>query len=130
VEEIVRWTSPSVYKRRTATRDVVVHGTAIKAGDKVTYWEMSANRDESVFTEPFAFDVGRDPNPHVGFGIGTHFCLGASLARLEIRLMLEELLARFDRFELAGTPSWPRNNRLVGMTSLPLIVHRRTGPSA
>jgi cytochrome P450 len=125
VEEIVRWTSPSVYKRRTATRDVVLHGTPIAAGQKVTYWEMSANRDESVFTEPFTFDIGRDPNPHVGFGLGTHFCLGASLARLEIRLMLEELLARFERFEQAGTPSWPRNNRLVGMTSLPLVVHRR-----
>ena len=92
VEEIVRWTTPSVYKRRTATRDVVVAGVPIHEGQKVTYWEMSANRDEAVFADPFRFDVGRDPNPHVGFGFGTHFCLGASLARLEIRVMLEELL--------------------------------------
>jgi cytochrome P450 len=123
VEEIVRWTSPSAYKRRTATREVELAGTAIQPGDKVTYWEMSANRDESVFEDPFQFDVGRQPNPHVGFGLGSHFCLGASLARLELRLMLETLLARFDGFELAGTPTWPPNNRLVGMTHLPLVAH-------
>lgn len=123
VEEIVRWTSPSVYKRRTATRDVVLAGQTIRSGEKVTYWEMSANRDEAVFTDPFRFDIGRDPNPHVGFGLGTHFCLGASLARLEIRIMIEELFDRFERFEPAGRPTWPRNNRLVGMTQLPLIAH-------
>ncbi len=123
VEEIVRWTSPSAYKRRTATRDVELAGTPIRPGDKVTYWEMSANRDETVFEEPFRFDVGRQPNPHVGFGLGSHFCLGASLARLELRLMLETLLAHFDCFELAGTPTWPPNNRLIGMTHLPLVAH-------
>lgn len=127
VEEIVRWTSPSVYKRRTATRDTVLAGSPIAKGQKVTYWEMSANRDEATFAEPFRFDIGRDPNPHVGFGVGTHFCLGASLARLEIRVMLEELLARFDRFELAGRPTWPRNNRLVGMTRFPVIAHPKRG---
>jgi cytochrome P450 len=127
VEEIVRWTSPSVYKRRTATGGTVLAGAPIAEGDKVTYWEMSANRDEAVFAEPFRFDVGRDPNPHVGFGVGTHFCLGASLARLEIRVVLEELLARFDRFELAGQPTWPRNNRLVGMTRFPVIAHLEQG---
>ena len=92
VEEMVRWTSPSVYKRRTATADVVLGGQMIRAGDKVTVWEMSANRDDAVFADPFRFDVGRDPNPHVGFGHGAHFCLGANLARLEIRVVLEELL--------------------------------------
>jgi cytochrome P450 len=118
-----------VYKRRTATRDAVLSGVPIGAGDKVTYWEMSANRDESVFVDPFRFDVARDPNPHVGFGFGTHFCLGASLARLEITVMLEELLARVDRFELAGLPKWPRNNRLVGMTALPVIAQPARGAS-
>lgn len=116
IEEIVRWTTPSAYKRRTATRDVVM-------GDKVTYWEMSANRDETVFADPNRFDVSRNPNPHVGFGLGVHFCLGAHLARLEIRVMLEALLARHDHFELAGQPGWPKNNRLIGLTSLPLIAH-------
>jgi len=123
VEEILRWTTPSAYKRRTATRDVELGGETIRAGDKVTYWEMSANRDEAVFAEPFRFDVGRDPNPHVAFGLGKHFCLGASLARLEIRVMVEELFAGVDRLELAGPPVWPRNNRLVGVTHLPVIAH-------
>ena len=122
VEEIVRWTSPSVYKRRTPTRDVELHGQLIRQGERVTYWEMSANRDELVFDEPFAFDIGRSPNPHVGFGLGVHFCLGASLARMELRIVFEELIARFARFEPAGTPVWPRNNRLVGMTHLPVIA--------
>ena len=123
VEEIVRWTSPSVYKRRTVTRSTELAGQVLAEGDKVTYWEMSANRDETVFADPFRFDVGRDPNPHVGFGHGTHFCLGASLARTEIRVMLEELLARFGRLEVAGEPTWVPNNRLVGISHLPLIAH-------
>ena len=75
-------------------------GQVIEAGQKVTLWEMSANRDERAFEDPFRFDVGRSPNLHVGFGFGTHFCLGASLARLEIRIILEELLDRFERFEV------------------------------
>lgn len=120
VEEIVRWTSPSVYKRRTASRDVELGGQLINAGDKVTLWEASANRDEAVFVDPFRFDINRDPNPHVGFGLGTHFCLGASLARLEIKVMYDELLERFGHFELVGTPTWANNNRLVGLTSLPV----------
>ena len=125
IEEIVRWTSPSVYKRRTATRDVELNGQLIHEGQRVTYWEMSANRDELVFDEPFRFDVSRSPNPHVGFGLGVHFCLGASLARIELRIVFEELIARFASFELAGSPIWPRNNRLVGMTALPVIAHPR-----
>jgi cytochrome P450 len=88
---------------------------------------MSANRDEEVFVDPFAFDVARDPNPHVGFGLGLHFCLGASLARLEIRVLFQELLTRFGSFERAGSPSWPSNNRLVGMTRLPVIVGAEQG---
>jgi cytochrome P450 len=120
VEESVRWTSPSVYKRRTATRDVELHGTRIATGDKVTVWEMSANRDEAVFEDPFRFDVGRSPNPHVGFGQGVHFCLGATLARLEIRVMLEELLDRVAMIELAGDPAYTRANRLWGLRSLPV----------
>jgi cytochrome P450 len=120
VEEIVRWTTPSIYKRRTASRDCLLASVAISAGDKVTIWEMSANRDESVFDEPFRFDVGRTPNPHVGFGWGSHFCLGASLARLEIRVTLELLIERFGGFEAAGPSSWMPNNRLFGLKSLPV----------
>ncbi|MEZ5261130.1 MAG: cytochrome P450 [Acidimicrobiales bacterium] len=125
IEEIVRWTSPSVYKRRTTRRDVELGGRHLPAGSKVTLWEMSANHDEAVFTDPFEFDIGRDPNPHVGFGLGTHFCLGASLARLEIKVMYEELLDRFDHLEPAGEPRWTNNNRLVGMTELPVRAVRR-----
>lgn len=120
VEEIVRWTTPSVYKRRTASRDVELGGKRIVAGDKVTIWEMSANRDERVFDEPFRFDVGRRPNPHVGFGFGIHFCLGASLARLEIRVALEELARRFSGFDPAGPHAWTPNNRLFGLKRLPV----------
>lgn len=120
IEEIVRWTTPSVYKRRTATIDTGIAGVPIGVGDKVTFWEMSANRDDAVFTEPFRFDVGRDPNPHVGFGWGVHFCLGASLARLELQVALEALTARIARFERAGPVSWTPNNRLFGLSSLPV----------
>jgi cytochrome P450 len=120
IEEVVRWTTPSIYKRRTASREVVLAGTPIAAGDKVTFWEMSANRDERVFAAPFAFDVGRSPNPHVGFGWGTHFCLGASLARLEIRVTLELLVERYAAFEPTGPVSWMPNNRLLGLKTLPV----------
>ena len=122
VEEIVRWTSPSVYKRRTTTRDVALRGQRIRQGQKVTIWEMSANRDEDEFADPFRFDIGRNPNFHVGFGLGTHFCLGANLARLEVRVVFEELLARYEGFEIVGDLEWTNNNRLVGLTRLPLRV--------
>jgi cytochrome P450 len=127
IEEMVRWTSPSVYKRRTATRDTELRGRLIRKGQKVTVWEMSANRDESAFEDPFRFDVGRDPNLHVGFGLGTHFCLGANLARLEIKVMFEELLARFERFEVAGPLAWTNNNRLLSLTELPLRAFPHRG---
>jgi cytochrome P450 len=120
IDEMVRWTSPSVYKRRTATADVELGGELLRAGDKVTMWEMSANRDEEVFDEPFRFDAGRDPNPHVGFGHGVHYCLGASLARLEIRVVLEELLDQVAAIEPAGEPEWTRSNRLFGLRHLPV----------
>ena len=120
VEEIVRWTTPSCYKRRTATRDVEMHGKRIREGDKVTVWEMSANRDERVFEEPFEFDIARSPNPHLGFGAGVHFCLGSALARLELKVVFEELLSSGYEFELAGDIQWTPNNRLVGLKRFPV----------
>jgi cytochrome P450 len=120
IEEIVRFTTPSVYKRRTASRDVELAGVAIAAGEKVTFWEMSANRDEAVFVDPDRFDVGRSPNPHLGFGWGAHFCLGASLARLEIRVTLELLIERDLRVEQVGSIAWMPNNRLFGLKHLPV----------
>jgi cytochrome P450 len=124
IEEVVRWTTPSAYKRRTATCDVSLHGETIRAGDKLTFWEMSANRDERAFADPFCFDVARDPNPHLGFGQGRHYCLGANLARLELRVMLEALLATFARFEITGPAAWTRENRLLGLAHLPMRLVR------
>ena len=105
VEEIVRWATPVIHFRRTATRDVEIGGETIRAGDKVVMFYNAANRDESVFDDPYRFDVGRDPNDHVGFGGGgAHFCLGANLARREIRVMFEELLTRLPDIRVVGKP--------------------------
>jgi cytochrome P450 len=104
-DEIIRWASPVTYFRRTATQDTELHGQEIEAGDPVTLWYPSANRDESVFEDPFRFDVTRKPNPQLSFGgPGPHHCLGANLARREIRVLFEELFARVGQIELLGDP--------------------------
>jgi cytochrome P450 len=118
VEEIVRWTSPSPSKRRTATRDTELGGCTIRAGDKVLVWEGSANRDASVFDDPASFDVGRKRNPHLGFGQGVHYCLGANLARLELRVLYEELLSRFSEIDVVKPVEWARSNRHTGIRHL------------
>lgn len=118
IEEIVRWTTPSPSKRRTATREVSLGGVTIAAGHKVQVWEGSANRDELVFSDPDTFDITRKPNPHLGFGYGVHYCLGANLARLELRVMFEELLTRFSGAELAAPVEWTRSNRHTGIRHL------------
>jgi cytochrome P450 len=123
VEEILRWSSPTLYNRRTATRDVEVSRAEIRAGDKVTLWWASANRDEEVFDEPFRFDIGRSPNPHLAFGHRSHFCLGANLARLEIRIMLEELQARFERLSLDGPIERFRTNKHAGVKHMFVTFH-------
>ena len=125
LDEVLRWTTPSIYKRRTATRDVDFKGHKIKRGDKVTYWEMSANRDAAVFDDPFRFDIGRTPNRHVAFGFGVHVCLGASLARMEMRLAFQELLARIEAFKPEGPIDWMPNNRLLGIRRMPVSIQRR-----
>ena len=109
-EEIIRWASPVTYFARTTTRDVELGGAAIRAGDRVTIWYPSANRDELAFDDPFRFDLTRSPNPHVSFGGGgAHFCLGAQLARREVRVMFERLLARFGTVELTGLVTYSVN---------------------
>jgi len=118
VEEIVRWTTPSPSKRRTATRATRLRGVPIARGDKVLVWEGSANRDESVFEGADEFDITRDPNPHVGFGHGIHYCLGANLARLEIRVLFEELLPRFSDVRVVEPAEWTRSNRHTGIRHL------------
>jgi cytochrome P450 len=130
VDEILRWTTPSIYKRRTATRDVSFKGHRIKAGDKVTYWEMSANRDAAVFDDPFHFNIARSPNRHIAFGFGVHVCLGASLARMEMRLAFAELLARIETFTSEGPIEWMPNNRLLGIRHMPLSIRLRSGRRA
>jgi cytochrome P450 len=128
VEEILRWSSPTLYNRRTATRDVQLAGCPIAAGDKVTLWWASANRDEAVFDDPFRFDVRRVPNPHLAFGYRSHFCLGANLARLEIRIMLEELLARYDEFHLDGPIERFRTNKHAGVKHMSVTFSASTAP--
>ena len=125
VDEILRWTTPSIHKRRTATCDVTYKGHRINAGDKVTYWEMSANRDEDVFDDPFRFDIGRSPNRHVAFGFGVHVCLGASLARMEMRVAFAELFTRIETFTPEGPVDWMPSNRLLGIRHMPLSVRFR-----
>jgi cholest-4-en-3-one 26-monooxygenase len=125
VDEIIRFVTPVIYMRRTAVRDVKLSGVEIRAGQKLVLWYPSANRDETVFERPDAFDVGRDPNPHLGFGIGEHFCLGSHLAKLEIRCLFEELLTRLPDIELAGPPRRLRSNFISGIKSLPVKFSAR-----
>jgi len=124
-EEILRRTSSTAYNRRTATTDVELRGTRIAAGAKVLLWWSSANHDEDVFADPFRFDVRRRPNRHLAFGHGSHFCLGANLARLEIKVVLAALLDRFDHIELTGPVEWTRSNKHTGIRHLPVRVHAR-----
>jgi cholest-4-en-3-one 26-monooxygenase len=121
VEEMLRWGSPVMHFRRTATKDTTLRGQAIREGEKVVIWYISANRDDSVFADPFTFDVGRDPNPHVSFGGGgPHFCLGANLARMEMRIMFGELLRRLPDMELAGPVQRLQSNFINGIKHLPV----------
>jgi cytochrome P450 len=125
VDEILRWTSATLYNRRTATRSADLGGQTIQTGDKVTLWWASANRDESVFADPFRFDITRSPNPHLTFGHRTHFCLGANLARVEIRVILDELLDRLEGFELSGPVERVRTNKHAGVIHVPMTFRAR-----
>ncbi|MFL5791287.1 MAG: cytochrome P450 [Actinomycetota bacterium] len=126
VEEILRWATPVLHFRRTATRDVDLRGETIRAGDKVVTWYISANRDEEVFADADAFDVTRTPNDHVTFGPGgPHFCLGAHLARLEATILFEELLPRIRSIELAGPTERIRSNFVNGIKRMPVRIVTR-----
>jgi cytochrome P450 len=123
VEEILRFTPSLLHFRRTAARDVELRGETIRAGDKVALWYVSGNRDEEQFPDADRFDVAREPNRHLAFGLGSpHFCLGAHLARLELRVWLEELLPTLGRIELAGEPKRLRSNFFHGVKSVPIRV--------
>lgn len=119
-DEILRFVSPVIYMRRTATRDVELRGKRIAENDKVVLCYPSANRDAAVFGAPDRFDVGRDPNPHVAFGYGPHYCLGANLARMEIRCMFDELLRRLPDIEVSGPVRRLRSTVVSSIKSLPV----------
>jgi cytochrome P450 family 142 subfamily A polypeptide 1 len=124
IEEMLRWVTPIQNMARTVTRDVTLRGQRLREGDKLLLLYPSANRDANAFDEPDRFDVERSPNDHVAFGgYGTHFCLGASLARLELRVMFEELLRRLPDLELASDEPLPRrpSNFICGIESMPVV---------
>jgi cytochrome P450 len=120
MEEVLRWVSPLHHMARQAVEDVELRGKTIRAGDRVIMWYPSANRDEEVFEDPYRFDIHRDPNEHLAFGIGEHFCLGAGFARKELRVMFEELFERYPGIELAGPPERLRSNFINGIKHLPV----------
>jgi cholest-4-en-3-one 26-monooxygenase len=121
IEEIVRWATPVLHFRRTAVEDYQLGDTLIRKGDKVVIWHISANRDETVFEDPYRFDVARSPNDHIGFGGGgPHFCLGANLARMELRLIFTEILDRLPNMQLNGETEYLRSNFIGGMKHMPV----------
>jgi len=125
VEEFLRWVTPVINMARTTTQDIEVRGVTIPAGDQVLLMYASGNRDERVFGHPDVFDIARDPNPHITFGYGTHYCLGASLARVEIRVMLQELARRVPGIALAnpGEPLTRTHSSFIrGLLSLPVVA--------
>lgn len=126
VEELIRWVSPVKHFRRTATRDVTLHGQTIKKGDKVVMWYNSANRDESLFPNANALDFSREQNPHVGFGGGgPHFCLGAVLARKEATVFLNRLFEILPDIAVAGSPEFVHSNFVNAIASLPVTFTPR-----
>lgn len=125
VEEILRWASSTIYNRRTATREIERHGQTIRPGDKVVLWWQAANFDERVFDRPLEFDIRRHPNPHLSFGVGSHFCLGANLARPEISLLFDGLLDRVERPQLAGPVERTRSNKHAGFRHAPIFLGER-----
>jgi len=119
-DEILRWTSPVISFLRTATEDFDLSGTQIRAGETVGVFYPSANRDETIFEDPYRFDITRDPNPHIAFGFGAHFCIGTNLAKAELRAALKALIPVLPRIELAGTPRRIANTHVSGFAKLPV----------
>jgi cholest-4-en-3-one 26-monooxygenase len=119
-EEILRTSAVTMHFRRTAVEDTEIRGVPVKAGDRVVLWYTSANYDDDVFDDPFTLDLKRSPNNHVTFGTGRHVCLGAALARLEVRVVFEELLSRIDSLEILAEPDRLRSNFISGIKHLPV----------
>ncbi|NYH77418.1 cytochrome P450 [Actinopolyspora biskrensis] len=130
VEEILRWASPANHALRHTTKEVRMHGTIIGAGQPVSAWLGSANRDERVFPDPFRFSVDRRPNRHIAFGVGAHRCLGAHVARLALNVLFDEIGRNFERIELAGEPRHLQSTFIAGIKNLPVrTVPRPGGPA-
>ncbi len=125
-EEILRASGVTMHFRRTATEDTTIRGVPIREGDRVVMWYTSANYDDDQFEDPFTFDLHRQPNNHVTFGTGRHVCLGAALARLEVRIVFEELLSRIESYEIVGEPDRLRSNFISGIKHLPVSVKLKT----
>lgn len=125
VEEGVRWTSTPHHLVRRVTRDVELGGRQLAAGDWVSAWVSSANRDDSVFTHPYAFAPDRAPNQHLGFGVGPHYCIGAPASRMGLMMLFEELIDRFDHFERIGPPVHLYSNWVNGLVSMPVLAEAR-----
>jgi cholest-4-en-3-one 26-monooxygenase len=129
IEEIVRWVTPVIQFARTATADTEIRGQKIKAGESVCLFYPSANRDEEVFTDPFKFDIARNPNQHLAFGIGEHFCLGANLARLELEVIFRELVNRLEYVEPAGPMERLRSSFVGGIKHMPIKFKMNPAPA-
>ena len=127
-EEIVRWTSPVIQFTRIATADTALHGQQLREGDVLALFYPSAARDEDIFEQPSTFDIGRYPNPHISFGIGEHFCLGANLARLELQVMFRQLAQRMESVELAGPTQRMRSSFVGGIKHMPIRYRMRAQP--
>jgi cholest-4-en-3-one 26-monooxygenase len=124
VDEMLRYVSPVMYFRRTATVDAELRGVPIQKGQKVTVWYGAANRDEDVFPDPHSFDVTRSPNEHIAFGgRGPHYCLGTALAKMEIKTMFEEMLTQAPDMRLVGEPDRLASNLINGIKHLPVKLH-------
>jgi cytochrome P450 len=130
VEEVLRWTSTATHIMRTATKPVTIRDRHIRAGDRVTLWNPSANRDESVFEDAERFNIRRQPNRHLALGAGEHFCLGGTLARAELRLLYAELLRSTDHIELSGEPTWLSSIVVNGPERLPVRLVPKRGSSS
>ena len=128
IEEMIRWTTPIHHFRRTATRATAIAGHPIREGDRVVVWYSSANRDEAVFEDPDRFDIGRTPNEHLSFGFGRHFCLGASLARLEMRVVFEALLERGVEVERRGEVDYLFSNFTNSLKRMPVELRATRRP--
>jgi len=120
VEEMIRWASPVNYMKRTAAQDTEVNGQKIREGESVVMFYASANRDESVFDDPYTFSIDRNPNRHLAFGYGEHFCMGTHFARRSMRAIVEQLASRVEHWELTADPEWIRASFVVGLKHLPV----------